>query len=67
MYLLYGFVGGNELTGPIPSELGSLTDLRELWLGKFATVSRSESDTIILFGPLSYKLSPLLLLQIVVR
>jgi hypothetical protein len=35
--------------------------LQYLRLRKFATVSSSELETIILFGPLSYKLSPLLL------
>jgi hypothetical protein len=59
MYLLYGFVGFNQLTGPIPSELGLLTGLGGLYLCKFATISSSELDTIVLLGSLSYKLSPL--------
>jgi hypothetical protein len=46
--LLYGFVGFNALTGPIPSELGLLTSLQSLDFGKFAIVSSMELDTIIL-------------------
>jgi hypothetical protein len=50
IYLLYGSVGSNQLTGPIPTELGLLTSLQSLDLCKFATVSSSELDTIILLG-----------------
>jgi hypothetical protein len=52
----------NQLTGPIPTELARLTSLRALNLGKFATISSSELDTIALLGSLSYNLSRLLLL-----
>jgi hypothetical protein len=45
------FVDINQFTGPIPSELGSLTNLQYLALRKFATTSSSELDTIILLGP----------------
>jgi hypothetical protein len=38
MYLLYGFVAGNQLTGPIPTELGRLTMLQDLELCKSATM-----------------------------
>jgi hypothetical protein len=44
------FVDTNELTGPIPTELGSLMMLEDLTLNKFATVSSSELDTITLLG-----------------
>jgi hypothetical protein len=44
---LYGFVVFNELTGTIPSELGRLTTLKQFVLCKFAAVSRSELDTVI--------------------
>jgi hypothetical protein len=43
-------VDDNALTGPIPSELGRLTTLEQFYLCKFATVSSSELDTIILLG-----------------
>jgi hypothetical protein len=49
----------NNLGGRLPTELGLLTGLQSLELGKFATVYRSELDTIILLGSLSYNLSPL--------
>jgi hypothetical protein len=56
-------VARNELTGPIPSELGGLMGLNDLLsLGKFAIVASSELDTIILLGSLSHNSSPLLLL-----
>jgi hypothetical protein len=47
------------LTGLVPTELGSLAGLQILGLCKFATVSSSEFDTIILLGSLSYNLFPL--------
>jgi hypothetical protein len=47
------------LTGPIPSELGSLTGLEMFRLRKFATISSSEFDTITLLGSLSHNLSHL--------
>jgi hypothetical protein len=50
-------VGQNQLTGPIPSELGSLTKLEEFFLCKFATVSSSELERITFLGSLSYNLS----------
>jgi hypothetical protein len=57
MYLLYVFVEVNQLTGPIPTELGLLTRLADLELCKFATASRLQLDTIILLGSLSHNLS----------
>jgi hypothetical protein len=47
LYLLHGFVASNQLTGPIPSELGRLTSLQSFDLGKFAAVSSLQLDTII--------------------
>jgi hypothetical protein len=47
------FVDGNQLTGPIPSEMGSLTRLQDLFLGKFATISSSKLETIRLLGSAS--------------
>jgi hypothetical protein len=47
----------NDLTGPIPSELGLLTGLDTLRLGKFVIVANSELDTIILFGSVSQFIS----------
>ncbi len=44
------------MTGPIPTELGSLTSLRVLDLGESA-IRSSELDTIIPLAPLSYHLS----------
>jgi hypothetical protein len=43
-------VDENQLTGPIPSELGRLTSLEYLSIGKFATISRSELVTIRLLA-----------------
>jgi hypothetical protein len=50
MYLLYGFVAGNQLTGPIPTELGRLTSLEQLYLSKSATMDTSKLKTMTLFG-----------------
>jgi hypothetical protein len=48
IYLLYTVVvDSNQLTGPIPSELGLLTSLRSLRLRKFAIVASSELDKTI--------------------
>jgi hypothetical protein len=47
-------VGSNNLTGPLPSELGRLTTLQTLLLCKFATASSSDLDTIALLGSLSH-------------
>jgi hypothetical protein len=60
MYLLYCFVAGNQLSGTIPTELGSLEGLTYVDLGKSATMSSSELETITLFGStVSYNVSPL--------
>jgi hypothetical protein len=48
---------GNQLTGPIPSELGRLTILEQFYLCEFATVFRSDLDTIILLGSASQFIS----------
>jgi hypothetical protein len=40
------YSGSNNLDGRLPTELGLLTGLRSLILGKFATVSSAELDTI---------------------
>ena len=45
IYLFFGFVGHNQLTGLIPTELGSLTNLGELHLGKLATLFAVRSWT----------------------
>jgi hypothetical protein len=45
------------LRGRLPTELGLMTGLRSLDVGKFATVSSSKLDTIILLGSRSYNLS----------
>jgi hypothetical protein len=53
----------DNLRGQLPTELGLLTSLQLLRLGKFTTMTSSELDTITLLRPLSYnKLSPLRLL-----
>jgi hypothetical protein len=44
------FVVANQLTGPIPSELGRLTNLQYFYICKFATVSSSELDTMSLLA-----------------
>jgi hypothetical protein len=44
------FVVANQLTGPIPSELGRLTNLQSFYLCKFATVSSLELDTVTLLA-----------------
>jgi hypothetical protein len=49
IYLLYCFVDNNTLTEPIPSELGRLARLKYFYLGKSATMSNSELDTILQF------------------
>jgi hypothetical protein len=43
-------VVANQLTGPIPSELGRLTNLQYFYICKFATVSSSELDTMSLLA-----------------
>jgi hypothetical protein len=50
---LLRLVDGNQLTGPIPSKMGSQTRLKDLFLGKFATISSSELDTKRLLGSIS--------------
>jgi hypothetical protein len=49
----------NNLSGQLPTELGLLTGLHSLDLGKFATLSCSELDTITLLPSLSHILCPL--------
>ncbi len=43
-------LAGNKISGLISSELGRLTRLEALHLGKFATISSSELDTIRLLA-----------------
>jgi hypothetical protein len=55
------YLGPNNLDGRLPTKLGLLTGLRSLFLGKFATVSSSELDTITLLGSiLQFISSPVL-------
>jgi hypothetical protein len=57
----------DNLRGQLPTELGLLTSLQLLRLGKFTTMSSSELDTAIaLLRSLSYKLPPLRLLQAII-
>jgi hypothetical protein len=49
IYLLYGFLGKNQLTGLLPGELSKLPSLKEFYLCKSANISSHEPDTIMLF------------------
>jgi hypothetical protein len=54
MYLLYGFVDSNKLSGTIPTEFGRMASLDFFYLCKSVTMSSSELETITLFGSIPY-------------